>query len=276
MWKVFFILFGILAACGRAEAQTASFLPPGKFFNNNKEFSGIDANTANRIVQDINRIYSPIVAGFGAQLVLTLDLNNNEVNAYAERQGNRWLVTVLGGLVKHSQMTSEGLVLIITHELGHHMSGWPIYTGDTWASIEGQSDTYASVGAKLVFASTTDNVQYLERTAVAKCKRVYSGQALRICYHTMWGARSLGRLLSVLGGDGPISFDTPDRSVVSKMSETHPKSQCRLDSYVNSALCTAKWDTRVIPTKANQAKYNCTVDNYPDMPVTRPRCWFKP
>ena len=274
MWKVL-LLLGILASCGRAEAMS-SFLPPGSFYNYNKSFLGIDSGTANSVVQNIQRVYSPIVAGFGAQLSIVLDLNNNEVNAYAERQGNVWMVTVCGGLVKQQQMTSDGLALVIAHELGHHMAGWPLYTGDLWASIEGQSDTFASIGTKLIFAKTTENVKYLERTAVAKCKRVYKGQDLRICYHTMWGARSLARLLSDLSGEAQVSFDTPDRSVVSKMSESHPHSQCRLDTYVNSALCTVKWDNRVIPTKANQAQYICTVDQYQDMPVTRPRCWFKP
>jgi len=275
MWK-YFVLLCTLTCCGEAQAQ--SFLPPGTYFATSQEFADdFDFTAANTVIAKIKSIYTPIVSGFGAKLQIKIDESNKEINAYADRQGNTWRVTVCAGLVKQKEVGNDELTLVVTHELGHHLSGAPLYQGDSWAANEGQADVFSThVGAKLVFADRSDDVQQLDATAVRKCQKIYKGQNLRVCYITLAASKRLGGLLARLGGEGKVSFDTPDKSVVSQTYDGHPRGQCRLDTYTNSALCQAVWSNSVIPDSYNQYQYNCSVDNYADVPVKRPYCWFKP
>jgi hypothetical protein len=91
-----------------------------------------------------------------------------------------------------------------------------------------------------------------------------------------------------LGGTGAISFDTPDTTQVDQTNDDHPAAQCRLDTYVASAVCTAPYDSTVIAGKrdgvgANDVaaeqesdKYFCEDAQKYGQAALRPRCWFKP
>ena len=271
MWKVFFILFGILAACGRAEAQT-SFMPPNDLWKDDSLLlsGGIDQVTFNSVINQVVSVYKPIVRNLGGNLVSYANWADPTVNAYADRDDGNWNISFFGGLARRAETTRLGFMMVVCHELAHHIGSYPTYPGEPF-SDEGNSD-YLGVHAcmKTVLASTKDNVAYLSSAAVAKCKRYYQGQALRVCYNIMSGADSCASLLAALNGSPKPRFDQTDTHVVNQTSHEHPAALCRLNTMSNAAVCKAPWDPKVLPSRSNYLQYSCSMGKED----FRPRCWF--
>lgn len=51
--------------------------------------------------------------------------NNNVPNAYTKNDENKIDIYILGGFLKSRLMTKNVLALVLCHELGHHMGGYP-------------------------------------------------------------------------------------------------------------------------------------------------------
>jgi len=265
------LLMGILLSCGRAEART-SFMPENDLYKQDNIFlaGAVDEQTFNDVINQVGIIYKPIISKLGGNLVIKGAWNDSTVNAYADRNDGNWNVSMFGGLARRQEITKLGFMMVVCHELAHHYGGYPTYQND-WASAEGNSD-YAGVAGcmKTVLSRTTENVQYLQKPAVDKCKRYYSGQSLRVCYNIMAGAKSCADLLGVLNGGARPSFYNTDTSVVKQTSHEHPAALCRLNTMSNAAVCMTPWNLTVIPTKGNYKQYSCTTGSED----FRPKCWF--
>ena len=84
---------------------------------------------------------------------------------------------------------------------------------------------------------------------------------------------SLAGLLSSLGGGGDPHFDTPDLSRVKKTSDEHPAAQCRLDTYLQGALCTQSVST---PLSDHFPAHGTCTKSQGYIVGMRPLCWYKP
>jgi len=269
-WLLALLTAASIVSCGQEQATRQRVMPENNLNLEDRFFAtSMSEVTFNQVIDSVEKVYRPIIAGLGGQLVIERNWWDSTVNAYAERQGAVWKVSMFGGLARRPEITPLGFMMVLCHEVAHHIGGYPTYQND-WASNEGNSD-YAGVSScmKKVLANTPNNVQFLSPVAVSKCKRYYKGQKLRVCYNVMSGAKSCANLLGALGGATP-SFDTPDKSVVQSTSDAHPAAQCRLDTMSNAAVCQAPWDDRVIPNRSNYKMYSCTVGSED----FRPRCWF--
>jgi hypothetical protein len=241
---------------------------PENTLNFEDTFSAMNMSEAEfrSIISKAQSIYSPIIGSFGYRLQIQGDWNDSTVNAYATRQGDAWIVRMFGGMARRPEMTSDGFRLVICHELGHHLGGFPTYTGN-WASNEGQSD-YFGVHAcmRKVIGSDRTPLGYTEPKVVSDCNEYWKNSNNRyICKRQMMAGLSLGNLLASLGGES-VSINRKDPRIVSKTSDEHPKAQCRLDTYVAAALCKKQWVDNVIPMTLEDSM-SCE---------NRPRCWFAP
>ncbi|OHU86987.1 MULTISPECIES: hypothetical protein [Pseudoalteromonas] len=249
----------------------------------------------NRIIDEVNIYYEPLVNSHGANLVWKRNWNDDTVNAYAMQQGNNWIVSMFGGLARAPEVTADGFALVVCHELGHHLGGFP-FKGTRWASSEGQSDYFASHSCAKKIWSNDDNSQYrysVHPTAKRQCDATYgSYYEQNLCYRTSMAGLSLAKLLAA-GRGQHVSFDDRDRSVVSQTYENHPQPQCRLDTYVEGALCKIEDDSFLIPGKdaalgrqsiyaeLESARNHCaSISKTLDVPnandAFRPKCWYKP
>lgn len=243
------------------------------------------------IIQNIEDYYAPIVANQGGRLVIDKRWDDPTVNAYAQQSGRIWRVTMFGGLARRPEVTADGFALVVCRELGHHLGGWSYIR--SWEANEGQSDYFAThVCAKNIWGSeTATNATFrdtVDATAKASCDSAYADTPSRdLCYRSAMGGLSLARLLSVLGKLPEVSFDTPDSTVVTKTFNTHPKAQCRLDTYLNGALCKLQWNDDLIPgakhrgmfgnkrkAELESIKYSCSQFNSEQILGERPKCWF--
>jgi hypothetical protein len=276
-------------------------LPPNTLHtqDNPNRVANITEERFNQITDEVINIWKPVAAAKGITLVVDKRWKDGTVNASASQSGKNWLVSMYGGLARRPEVTEDGYALVVCHELGHHFGGYSFYGRTDWASAEGESDFFATnVCAKYIWGKQVQRNSLYKRlrgtppVVQQACDSVWAGNAnaQAWCVRTALGGHSLATLLAAIGGRtaAPVpSFETPDQTVVPKTSVSHPKAQCRLDTYFSGALCTAKWDINVIPAKNFQGgqdtpaaekeamKYSC-FSAAGNKTGNRPLCWFKP
>jgi hypothetical protein len=199
-----------------------------------------------KIIDDIAEIYKPIVKDLGGNLVFEKNWTDSTVNAYASRAGKTWTVAMFGGLARRPEVTPDGFALVVLHEIGHHISGFPFYDGE-WASSEGGSDWYATgAGAKLIWTDAQENAA-IAASAPMSYKKWCSGKGEDLCVRSLLAGQSLANLLAKLNQEGVPSYETPDTSIATKIFESHPPAQQRLDTYLAGAICKKSFPTSYIP-----------------------------
>lgn len=257
--------------------KKASFLPENNYDDRTYYQAGeVTEQDFNDVLYAAEEIYGPIVAQFGATLNVNGDWRSKTVNAYADQDGDNWNVSFFGGLARHPNMTVNGFALVVCHELGHHLSGFPVYQDSPWqAGNEGNSDFYATASCARKMFDPSSPLRYwgrdlMKRRTPPTQQTNCSGSNIdrEICQLSLDGGLSLGKVLADLASDKAPSYETPDKTVVKKTSHSHPKAQCRLDSYKMGALCTKQWNDEIIPGNKNEMMQVSCSD--------RPRCWYAP
>jgi uncharacterized protein YkwD len=259
------IAFLILVGCGQAYAKSQRFMPENDLYKYDKKTAvNISEAEFNGILDKIEGIYKPIFSKFGANFILERAWEDSTVNAYADRVGDNWYVKMFGGMARRSEINVIGFGLVACHEIGHHLAGWPFYSGQgQWAANEGQSDYFSTfVCAKKVLGDYP--VPSIPSTGSSACDAAYPDKADRdTCYKSISGSLTLANLLAKLGGSKTPSLDTPDPNVVPQTQDEHPAAQCRLDTYFAAAICSKGWNDAAIPAQDGAVCSN------------RPKCWFK-
>lgn len=287
MRKLVPMVFSILAASTAANAFTGekTFMPPNNL-DQEELTGGLTEQQFNAVIDRVNTFYAPIVQSFGATLQWDRRWTDNTVNASADQPTpTTWRVHMYGGLARRPEVTEDGFAMVVCHELGHHLGGYP-YVQD-WAADEGESDLHATMAcANKVFGTNLELAANatadLPQDMKDKCDAAHTAQGDReICYRGIVAGKSLADLLAALGGDGPVNYDTPDTSVVTRTNHNHPKAQCRLDTYVAGALCgNSKWNYNLIPGKSMSNRNSVEAQNEAyahscvDGAGARPKCWY--
>ena len=234
----------------------------------------------NAIVNRVAAVYSPIIKGMGATLVMNNDWASTTVNASAQQSGSTWTVNMYGGLARHKLTTDDGFMMVVCHELGHHIGGAPRYDRNTdWASNEGQADYFAGLKCMRRVVENDDNIAIVasmkvDAEATKQCQSVYkSASEVALCQRVAMAGKSLGSLLGSLGGNSNVNFNTPDKKAVKSTNDAHPAAQCRLDTYFAGGLC----DKSILEdvSKDDAIQGTCIKrDGYTK--GVRPLCWYKP
>lgn len=255
------------------------------------EPSNIDEKMFNDLIDQVTKIYEPIIDGHKAELKVNRLWDDKTVNASANQTGNSWILNMYGGLARRPEITPDGFQMVVCHELGHHLGGFPL-KGARWAGNEGQADYFATQSCAHEIWKDQKDVNAASRKDVpskvkAACDAQWTTTAEQnLCYRTALAGQSLANLLAKLGNLGVPDFSKPDATVVKKTNDNHPKAQCRLDTYYQGALCTKHFDMQVIPGKDHPSgqgsaeaeqeaeKFSCG-GVYMKDPGIRPTCWFK-
>lgn len=244
----------------------------------------------NAVSDQVIAAYKDYAGKQGGQLNVVKNWQDSTVNAYADQNGTNWEVQMFGGLARRPEITVDGFAMVVCHEVGHHLGGFPRFTPSDWAAVEGNADYWATraCGKKLWLNAYKTNARRAEEArhklsfdAVSRCEDVYGSQGVNqvnLCLRLSSAGQSLANLLSVLDG-GPVpNYDTPDQTVVTKTYPDHPAAQCRLDTYQAGFLCTKALLPAVLTkTEAQDAVVSCNEKegSQPGL-AARPRCWFKP
>lgn len=207
------------------------------------------AKTAfNQALDRVEDHYAPIVSGMGYELVINRLWSDGTVNSDTYEDGNQWVINSYGGLARWPGMTTASYAAVACHELGHHMGGAPLYTGDDWASVEGACDYWAT----------------------KECMKAigYSSSQIKAA------SVVLAKVLADLGDEPVPSASKYDKRVVKKTFEDHPAAQCRLDTMLQGFNCPKRGKMSKTDPKKNSCWKYPTSKTYAE--GDRPRCWFKP
>jgi len=243
--------------------------------------------------QKVIDYFAPFADLHGGKLAVDANWDDPTVNASADQQGDTWVVNMYGGLARRPEVTVDGYIAVICHELGHHFGGFSFYGADEWAAAEGQADYFATHAClpQLWGADKATNATYranAPKPVKDKCDAVWTGTDQQdLCYRISAAGQSLANLLAKLGSEAVPNVLKPDPKVVRVTNVEHPKAQCRLDTYINGALCKMQFDMKTIPGRNNPngelskaaqddaAQYTC-LGTGAMMTGERPRCWFAP
>lgn len=251
-------------------------IPMGSF-----EAKGITEKQFNEVMDRVEAIYKPEIAARGGRLVLKRLWTNATVNASAQRSGNDYILNMYGGLARHESITQDGMALVACHEMGHHIGGAPKYDGgNDWASNEGQSDYFANMKClRRVFASegasSFTRPKGDDAGPRAACEKSFASASDRaLCVRGSMAGMSVTTLFRILRRETVLPrFDTPDPKAVAETSDSHPGTQCRLDTYFAGSVCARAVGEQVDET--NPATGTCTVAGGQTSGF-RPLCWYKP
>lgn len=285
-------LIGILAALGVIPATVAlactsdskdgifpknsTFIPVSK----DLMFNSIIKEEFDRAIEKVAAIYSPTFTAQGRTLQILALWEDGTVNASADRKpGNISEVRMFGGLARHPKVTTDGFMMVLCHEIGHHLGGAPKKGAKPWASNEGASDYFASLKCAREVWKDEDNQSKVASmeiplTVTQKCQKAFdSSFDLAICKRSAMAGKSISDTLGVLNSTGDTDFDKPTTAVVTRTFDGHPDAQCRLDTYFAGAVCSKSKD--IAPSNSDPRVGSCSQENGETLGI-RPLCWYLP
>lgn len=241
----------ILAGQFAAAKGVCSWPRVNEYYSADFEISAKRKYDFENAILKVQKAYEGEVAQRGAILQINNMWKDGTVNAqaYQEVINGRmyYMVDAFGGMFRYPGMTKDAFTVVLCHELGHHLGMSPLYSGwGEWAATEGQSDYFATLRCmkKLGIPSSAASL------ALAK-------SLARMSNH---------RLPSRL---------TRDKSRVSRIYESHPDAQCRLDTMDAGRVCLASG----VLSPTDPKKGTCHNYDGSDNPIgngNRPRCWYMP
>jgi hypothetical protein len=293
-----FVMIGVLSCLSGFRSAQAGFLPDNDLHlqDNVMQSMNITESEFNETIDEVTKFYYPVVKEHGAELKATRDWSDSWVNASANQPSDtEWQINFFGGLARRSEITRDGFALVVCHELGHHLAGFP-FKSVRWASAEGECDYFATQSClreiwATDFQRNTEAGLTVDPTAKELCDVQHESTAQReLCYRISNASYSTALLLSHLGredgkGKDP-SFKVHDTTVVKKTNVNHPAAQCRLDTMMNGDVCKAPFTIGLIPGKETpEGRDSIEAEKEAGMnscsPATgftdgqRPACWFK-
>lgn len=259
--------------------------------------SQISESEFQKLINSVQSEYASTVTKLGGKLEINGDWKGEKPNAGAAQTMGKWQVKITGGLARRPELSPDAFTLILCHELGHHLGGFVIAPQQTpfekpWAANEGQADYFSThvCSHRMWSADTQKNAGFrntVKPAARRLCDSVWvDAEEQNLCYRVLTAVESMTNTMAALTGKPVPQFDTPDLSVVEKTNHAHPAPQCRMDTTAQAALCTAFFDSGIIPGKGvpqggdsieaerESASFSCS--QYSGYSIgLRPNCWFK-
>ncbi len=213
---------------------------------------------------------------FGSEETFT----GEEQNAMTILNGKVAEFYMFGGLARNTHMTADGFAIVLCHEIGHHLGGFPKSYG--WSSNEGQSDYFGSLKCAREIFKDDDNRAIMSKISVPalvteKCQKSFNTpEGVALCQRSSMAGYSVANTLGSLKEPEPApesKFETPDSKVTRATDHKHPEAQCRLDTYFAGAVCDVEKDVALSNT--DETVGTCSVQKGSELGV-RPLCWFAP
>jgi hypothetical protein len=242
--------------------------------------TGISEARFNEIADKIGNIYSPIISALGGKLILNKRWSFASTNPFAYRYRDKWTLELSGGLARHPLMTEDAYALAVCHELGHLLGGAPKFKDPIKQlySNEGEADYFAALKCLRLYFLSEDNATFLSTAKIPpilgrSCKKSYSKKIEQdICIRIGLAGLENGKFFASLEKTSEPSFETPDKSIVTLTEDKHPHAQCRLDTYLQGAICNKPIHDDL--SEEDESVGACHELNGDTMGL-RPSCWFK-
>lgn len=196
-------MISILLLVGGLHTALASFFPnPAPKMQSHQKMAAPRFLEVNHTLEKFQENAEAHLPHPKPELVVLSKWDDPRVNALASRSGNTWEIHVYGGLLQHPDLTDDEVLLILCHELGHHLGGAPLASRNGWASCEGQADYWSAKNC---------------------------GQLLGSPYQT---ALRLTQMYAHNMMQPSPDLSTPDTTKVERTFYGYPSAQCRLDTLI--------------------------------------------
>lgn len=237
------------------------------------------------------KAYKSYIKKFGADFTIAPQWDNNNLNATAIKKGSEWKVILFGGLAKFSGVTKDGYTVVLCHEIGHLVGGFPFYNQSSdeaklsYRSTEGNADYFATHDCfQRLFIEDTENNKKAEENSSdfvkEICKNTHEDtNRQQICMrainasHGFWSS-----FLTHLKSGTKVSLEQKDPKVVDKTVSSYPSFQCRVDTSVAGATChKPSYEDNDYPLtleEMDSLTCNSNEQEYDHYKGVRPRCWF--
>lgn len=291
------IIWGISFGIGAAQA---TFLPEEILKNAEptRATSSVTEEQFNQVVSEIQNTFQPLASAMGATLSISGDWKSTQLNAGShETFGHWWNVYITGAIARRPENTVDGVALILCHEMGHHLGGFPFIPASNpfdskWAAAEGEADYFSTQVCphKIWGQALAENATFRDKVsseAKTQCDGVWSTQEERdLCYRVSVGYSSIIATMAGLMHKPVPQIGTPDPTVVAKTNLYYPSIQCRMDTLFQGSLCKATYIDGIIPGKKakggmdsldaeQQASESSCMKSSGYSVGLRPACWFK-
>lgn len=261
--------------------------------------------TAEAILTRVADLYQDHAAAAPRQgthtLAWRLDTNDSVPHAFAQN-GREWHIVATAALITAPNMTADLFALLVCHEAGHLVGGFPFKSGrsinidvaGTAIAAESQSDYFAAKDClpRLWASDTNANTAVLHALTAAeraRCKQVGTEADQALCARILRASLQFGRYLAELhaaqNGQSPVypALDTPDTSTLDSTKEGYPSDQCRIDTLLAGMVCSVKNTGVGIPGLLAPYGELSLASQEAAKPFAcqsgagaRPRCWFQP
>ncbi len=253
------------------------------------DFPSVLRPSAIKVVAEFKSHYIGLAASNGLPLEISFDSQSALTSARAEIDEGGASITVDAGLMKSDKLSSDGLRVILCHELGHILGGAPRKSlpmewdgaaaadGESLMSSEGQADYYATLVCFRQLVSGQDHKRELsldksspasKLTLKTLCDRSHGSESegSLICQRAAMGSENFLQLSKTF----EISFKTPssDRAPAT-IRDSYPDRQCRLDTLLAGAMCPSLSRSFALDFN-NAAKNECAQSL-----ARRPTCWYR-
>lgn len=243
------------------------------FFKTMNAFAqtGLNQIEFEEVISRFHNFWNPIIQEkYQKKLIFDNNWQEARVNASATRDDdNNPVIRVNGGIARHPEMTKNGLLMILCHELGHHLGGAPkSFRGRSqkrsWSSAEGQADYFATTKCMARMVLHDQLFPELTKQDIKSCQN-------ELCRKIAPAALSVGNLFASLKGEwSRPSLDNKSKETVRSTYYLHPTPQCRLDTFIAGSLCSQDFEEDF--DDFDHKIGSCLKDLDPD--AARPNCWF--
>lgn len=214
-------------------------------------------------------VYTPIFKTRGGSFHILRDFKDGSVNAWAWRLSDEYHLEVPGGMSRYYLITEEGFITTICHEIGHLLGGAPIKGSRGSISSEGQSDYYSSSKClKRILPLVTP---YKEISSDPEIEKICDQDPSPICARAFNGMKSLTSYYAKLEKMKFPGLFSDSTYIAKKTIDSHPKSQCRLDTMKRGYFCPVDMDEDF--SLSSILTGACHLNYFPEF--ARPVCWFK-
>lgn len=238
--------------------------------------AAISEQLFHQILNLAERVYGVEFASRNLRFQLHRDWHRDEHRASAslqeDRSGRIAVVNITGGIARDPAITRDAFVLIVCHEVGHHLAGQP----QRWGfSAEGQADYFAAseCGRRLLpllpdYATTA--MQPIPRRLELECEQAFvNDDDAYLCLRIAVAGEALSHYFAGRKGLQPPDFLTPNTHRVNETRFLAGDPQCRLDTYHAAALCNPGTSHHQAP----HMRWLCN-DTVTQRAALRPACWY--
>lgn len=180
-----------------------------------------DAQSFNSVITDVVSIYD---GELPSERKVDINWESETKNASAGYVRGKVTLTFHGGFVRSNKLTKDAFAIIVCHEVGHIIGGYPKVMPTQKYTSEGQSDYFAATDCiKKYFVQTKEfsdvDLSGIDEVVIAKCKQDI------LCLRGLAAIRDV----SIIYPGSHINAKTKEVSRFTIFND-YPSSQCRVDT----------------------------------------------